>query len=40
MPKEVVILCMVSASEKRRYKVMDFLTGWAHTQNDPYKELL
>ena len=31
-----IILGMGSANERRCYNVRSSLTGWAHTQNDPY----
>ena len=30
-----MMLCMVSAKERRRYNVTSSLIGWAHTQYDP-----
>ena len=30
-------LCMHPANERRRWNVTSSLTGWAHTENDPWK---
>ena len=30
-----IFLCKRPANGRRRYNVMSFLIGWAHTQNDP-----
>ena len=30
---------MGSASKRRRYNAVSYLTGWAHTQNDPYMKI-
>ena len=34
MWKAGIILCMLSANERRRYIVTSSLIGWTHTQND------
>ena len=35
-----VILCMRPANERRRYNVTSSLIGLAHTQNEPWKDLV
>ena len=34
-----IILCVCLANERRRYIVMSYLIGWAHTQNDPWSQV-